>query len=78
MDCPLYLDSCEDCNKNWDGCCGWFFPSKPLREILTPHERIDLLEARLDKLDGDKIPRIEVKHVTVYDSRKTSTEELPF
>lgn len=27
-----------------DGKCSWYFPPKPLREILTPDERIDELE----------------------------------
>lgn len=78
MNCPLYLDTCEGCNKKWDDCCGWFFPSRPLREILTLDERINILEARLDKLDGSKTPKIEVKHVTVYEPRKNKDEKLPF
>ena len=68
--CPINSDSCEDCNKNWDGRCGHFFPSVLLKEVLTPHERIDLIEARLDKIDGAKIPRIQVKHITVYEPKK--------
>ena len=43
--CPLHLDMpCEECFKYSDNQCWWFFPSKPIVEILTDTERIERLE----------------------------------
>ena len=70
MDCPLYFDDCDDiCMHYSKDVCGWFFPPRPMSEILTVDER-------LDRLEGTNIPKIEVKHITVHEPRNTET--LPF
>ena len=50
LNCPIRLipffalDACEGCPKYYEGKCWWFFPSKPITEILTDAERIERLE----------------------------------
>ena len=45
LNCPQYIDMpCEECRKYYDEQCWWFFPSKPITEILTDTERIEHLE----------------------------------
>lgn len=52
INCPLHFDgSCENCPKRSGDKCFWFFPSKPLREILTQEERIDELENHLARYE---------------------------
>ena len=63
MDCPLYFDDCDSICMHYGDGCGWFLPSKPFSELLT-------LEERLERLEGKHIPRIEVKHVTVYEKKQ--------
>ena len=52
LNCPIGLipflapDACESCPQYGDGQCYWFFPSKPITEILTDAERIEQLEKR--------------------------------
>ena len=51
VNCPAPFDgSCEGCPKrSIDDTCLWYHPPIPLSEILTPHERIDMLQVELDK-----------------------------
>ena len=50
LNCPIRLipfsalDACEDCRLYNNEQCYWFFPSKPITEILTDAERIERLE----------------------------------
>uniref|UniRef100_A0A6H2A2C6 Uncharacterized protein n=1 Tax=viral metagenome TaxID=1070528 RepID=A0A6H2A2C6_9ZZZZ len=47
MYCPLNFDICDDiCRLNFEEKCHWFFPARPLSEILTPEERLDRLEKK--------------------------------
>lgn len=48
VNCPIPLAGlCTGCFKNVDDKCAWFFPWRSLREILTPDERIDMLEEKI-------------------------------
>jgi len=55
VNCPLpyrYDDeNCEGCRYLSDNRCWYTFPSRSINEILTPHERIDMLERRVAKLE---------------------------
>jgi len=47
IECPKEMPgSCQGCSDLWEGHCGWFFPKRPLSEILTTSERLDALEAK--------------------------------
>lgn len=52
INCPLRPSSpdypeatdCLSCFNNRDGKCHWFYPGKPLNQILTVEERLTILE----------------------------------
>jgi len=45
LNCPLHIDgSCEGCRLNYENECCWFFPARPLYELLTIEERVEALE----------------------------------
>lgn len=47
IDCPKGMPGiCLGCSDLWEGNCCWFFPKRPLYEILTAHERLDMFEAK--------------------------------
>jgi len=65
--CPLNLDGeCEECRFLTDDYCWWFFPARPLKEILTEEERITKLELppnhaiyKLDKKSQDDLNQLK-------------------
>ena len=43
--CPLYEDrDCDECRLMTNELCWWFFPARPLTEVLTLDERCARLE----------------------------------
>ncbi len=45
INCPLPFGDemlCQECRYNSDDKCWWFFPSRPLSEILTVEERLEV------------------------------------
>jgi len=48
INCPLRFDEtmlCGECRYLFDGDkCNWFFPARPIKEILTLDERMERLE----------------------------------
>lgn len=47
INCPIDREMlCQECRYNFGEKCWWFFPARPLSEILTNEERLDMLEER--------------------------------
>ena len=45
LNCPIcYPYECDGCRYLWDDRCNYYTPARPLAEILTPNERMRLLE----------------------------------
>jgi len=48
LNCPCQIDApdaCSGCRQESAGRCWWFFPSRPVSDILTTSERLTLLES---------------------------------
>ena len=43
INCPIDIEVvCQDCRYNTDSKCWWYFPARPLKEILTLEERLEM------------------------------------
>ncbi len=43
LNCPVVEEMlCEECRYNTDDKCWWFTPARPLKEILTVEERLEV------------------------------------
>ena len=67
INCPIPLEgSCEGCFRCNGDTCTWHSPPMPLRDILTPHERIDMLAAKVTTLEAaaaSTVPNVVLTHM---------------
>jgi len=56
INCPHCIDICDEVCRyhSQDGYCTWFTPKRLLKDILTPYERIDELEAIIKQMADDR------------------------
>lgn len=86
INCPLPFGEvmrCHGCRHNTNEKCWWFYPARPLLQILTTderveelHERLLLLEERIGGLSDKEIRRLGLKHI--WDEVRELKQSLHF